>query len=66
MGHRDLSAWYREMGTPMDPRQTQMMESMYGSPFFIGWLIVFWGAYLAFLIYLRRFIFTDPLSLPNT
>lgn len=55
MGHLNLTEWYRDMGMPMDPRQTEMMQSMYGSPFFLVWLIVFWGAYLAFLLYLRRY-----------
>ena len=55
MGHMNLTEWYRDMGMPMDPRQTEMMQSMYGSPFFLVWLIVFWGAYLAFLLYLRRY-----------
>jgi hypothetical protein len=58
-GMTNLAAWYREIGMATDPRQIEMMEKMYASPFFIGWIFVFWAAYLAFLIYLRRFIFTE-------
>jgi hypothetical protein len=47
--------WYREMGMPSDPRQVEMMQTMYGSPYFVAWLVIFWGAYLAFLLYLRRY-----------
>jgi hypothetical protein len=54
----DLTAWYREIGMAVDPSQLEMMQKMYASPLFIGWIFLFWGAYLAFLIYLRRFIFT--------
>jgi hypothetical protein len=60
----NLTAWYRDIGMAMDPRQLEMMEKMYASPWFLGWIFLFWAAYLAFLIYLRRFIFTDRLSLP--
>jgi hypothetical protein len=62
----DFAAWYRDIGMAMDPRQLEMMEKMYASPLFLGWIFLFWAAHLAFLIYLRRFIFIDRLSLPNT
>lgn len=59
-GMTNLAAWYRDMGMAMPPEQLAMMEKMYASPFFIGWIVLFWAAYLAFLIYLRRFIFIEP------
>lgn len=57
-GGTDLVAWYREIGMAVDPKQMEMIQTMYANPLFIGWVFLFWGAYLAFLIYLRRFIFT--------
>ena len=59
-GMTNLAAWYRDMGMAMPREQLEMMEKMYASPFFIGWIFLFWAAYLAFLIYLRRYIFTEP------
>lgn len=59
-GMTNLAAWYRDIGMAVDPRQMEMMEKIYASPLFIGWIFLFWAAYLAFLIYLRRFIFTEP------
>jgi len=59
-GMTNLTAWYRDTGMATDPRQLEMIEKLYASPFFLGWIFLFWAAYLAFLIYLRRFIFTEP------
>ena len=61
----DFASWYEEMGLATDPRQAELMQEIYTGPFFIGYMAVFWVAYLGFLIYLRRYFFTDRLSLPN-
>jgi hypothetical protein len=57
MTKTDIAAWYREMGMATDPRQAEMMQSLYQGPYFIGWLVVFWAAYLGYLWYLRRYFF---------
>lgn len=53
----DPLAMYEAMGMPMDPQQARITLAMYRSPFFIGWIAVFWAGYLAFLLYLRRYFF---------
>jgi hypothetical protein len=56
----DVSAWYKAMSMSIDPRQLEMMQSMYSSPFFYLSMAVMWAAYLGFLIYLRRYFFGGP------
>jgi hypothetical protein len=58
----DFAAWYQEMGVAGDARQAEVMQEMYTGPFFIGWLIVFWAGYLAFLLYLRRYFFLKEVT----
>ena len=53
----DPLAMYEAMGMPMDPQQARITLAMYKSPFFIGWMAVFWAGYLVFLFYLRRYFF---------
>lgn len=43
------------MGVAVDARQIEMMQGMYASPLFYGWMVVFWLAYLGYLVYLRRY-----------
>lgn len=57
MTSTDPMAMSEAMGVPPNPQQMQMMEGMYSSPFFIAWMAIFWSAYLAFLLYLRRYFF---------
>jgi len=45
----------------MDPRQLEMMQSIYSSPFFYLSMAVMWVLYLGFLLYLRRYFFGGPI-----
>lgn len=56
----DVAAWYEAMSMPVDPRQLEMVQSMYSSPFFYLWMAVMWALYLGFLLYLRRYFFGEP------
>jgi hypothetical protein len=56
----DPAAMSKAMGMAPDPRQEQMTEAMYSSPFFFGWVAFFWAAYLVFLLYIRRYFFARP------
>lgn len=60
MRNIDVAAWYEAMSMPMDPRQKEMVQSMYSSPFFYLWMAVMWALYLGFLLYLRRYFFAGP------
>lgn len=53
----DVAAWYEAMSMPIDPRQMEMMQSMYSSPFFYLSMAVMWALYLGLLLYLRRYFF---------
>ena len=57
MPKTDFVSWYRDSGLANDPRQMEMMKSIYTGPFFTIWMGVFWLAYLGFLLYLRRYFF---------
>jgi hypothetical protein len=45
------------MGMPQDPKQVAMMQAIYSSPLFYVWMIVLWGTFLGFLLYIRRYFF---------
>jgi hypothetical protein len=53
----DPTAMSTAMGMAPDPKQAEMTAAMYSSPFFYGWMALFWVAYLAFLLYIRRYFF---------
>ena len=53
----DVAAWYEAMSMPMEPRQLEMVQSIYSSPFFYLWMAIIWALYLGFLLYLRRYFF---------
>lgn len=55
----DFDRWFEAMGMASDPRQVEMMKTMYSSPFFYAWMGVTWVVYLGFLIYLRRYFKTS-------
>ena len=57
----DVAAWYEAMSMPIDPRQLEMIQSMYSSPFFYLSIAVMWALYLGFLFYLRRYFFSGPI-----
>lgn len=57
MSKTDFAAYYREIGMAADPRQIEMMRTMYSPPFVFIWMGAMWSAYIAFLLYLRRYIF---------
>jgi hypothetical protein len=56
----DVAAWYEAMSMPMEPRQLEMVQSIYSSPFFYLWMAIIWALYLGFLLYLRRYFFAGP------
>jgi hypothetical protein len=60
MTSTDISAMVTAMGMAPDPRQAEMATAMYSSPFFYGWMALFWAGYLVFLFYIRRYFFTRP------
>jgi hypothetical protein len=62
----DVSAWYKAMSMPIDPRQLVMIQSIYSSPFFYLWMAVMWAAYLGLLLYLRRYFFRFDQRQPTT
>lgn len=53
----DFLAWYRQSGLVSTTQQTEMMTTMFSRPYLVGWCVIFWPAFLAFLIYLRRYFF---------
>jgi hypothetical protein len=57
MTRTNWEAWYSELGMSADPRQMEMLRTMYSGPFFYAWLVILWVAYLAFLFYIRRDFF---------
>jgi hypothetical protein len=56
--HGDYTIFYQAMELPPDPRQMEMMQAMYSSPFFYVWMGVIWAGYLGFLLYIRRYFFS--------
>jgi len=51
----DLIGWMEQINPASDPRQFELLRSMYSGPFFYIWMGVIWAGYLAFLLYIRRF-----------
>ncbi|MFL6246871.1 MAG: hypothetical protein ACJ74H_12650 [Thermoanaerobaculia bacterium] len=58
----DPTSMSEAMGMPLDPQQAKMTAAMYSSPFFYGWMALFWTAYLVFLLYIRRYFFERSLA----
>jgi hypothetical protein len=56
----NVSAWYKAMSMPIDPRQLEMIQSTLSSPFFYLWMAAVWAVYLGLLLYLRRYFFVRP------
>lgn len=61
----DFAKWYRDTGLMTDAKQIEMITAMYRGPYFVAWMLIIWGAYLAFLIYLRRYFFGAPPAMPQ-
>jgi hypothetical protein len=57
--YTDYARFGEAMGMPQDPKQVAMMQAIYSSPLFYVWMVVLWGAYLGFLLYLRRYFFAQ-------
>jgi hypothetical protein len=53
----DPSAMYEAMGVPPDPQSAAIATAMYSSPYFYGLMGIVWIAYVAFVLYIRRYFF---------